>query len=89
MQTMRSKGQKTLADRRRTIDELPLVERVAADPMFAADVAGLCTGLLLPQMPDDLLSRKPARLPLHPLAEENNGQTSQVPSINRDAIRLI
>src|SRR5262245_7992449 len=47
---------------------LPFVERRAADPVLAADVRGLRAGLLLPQNPDDLLFREPARLHVHPPA---------------------
>jgi hypothetical protein len=42
------------------------IERSAADPVLAADVTGLRSGLLLRQNPDDLLFREPARLYVHP-----------------------
>src|SRR5271168_1289164 len=45
----------------------PLVERRAADPMLAAHIGRLRPGLMLPQYPDDLLFREPARLHVHPL----------------------
>src|SRR6185369_7105935 len=45
---------------------LPFVERRAADAVLAAHVGRLCPGLLLPQYPDDLLFREPARLHVHP-----------------------
>src|SRR6202035_5769830 len=44
-----------------------LVERRAADPVFAAHLGRLRSSLLLPQYPDDLLFREPARLHVHPL----------------------
>src|SRR5262245_42683377 len=47
---------------------LPFVERRAADSVLAADVGGLRADLLLPQSPDDLLFREPARLHVHPPA---------------------
>ena len=47
---------------------LPLVKCRAADPVLAAHVRRLRPRLLLPQNPDDLLFRKPARPHVHPLA---------------------
>ena len=47
---------------------LPLVEGRAADPVLAAHVRRLRPRLLLPQDPDDLLFREPARLHVHPLS---------------------
>jgi hypothetical protein len=44
---------------------LPFEERGAADPLLAADVGRLGSGLLLAQDPDDLLFREPARLHVH------------------------
>ena len=41
---------------------LPLVEGRAADPVLAADIRRLRARLLLPQDPDDLFFREPARL---------------------------
>jgi hypothetical protein len=46
---------------------LPFEERGAADPLLAADVGRLGSGLLLAQDPDDLLFCEPARLHVHPL----------------------
>jgi hypothetical protein len=46
---------------------LPLVERGAADPVFAANIAALRASFLF-QNPDDLLFREPARLHVHPLS---------------------
>jgi hypothetical protein len=51
----------------RTIDGLPFVERRAADPMLTTHVGRLRSGLMLPQNPDDLFFREPARLHVHPL----------------------
>ena len=45
---------------------LPFEERGAADPLLAADVGRLGSGLLLAQDPDDPLFREPARLHVHP-----------------------
>ena len=67
---------------------LPLVECRAADPVLAAHVRRLRPGLLLPQNPDDLLFREPARfivrpLPgagLYPFLEEVQGLRSSIPS---------
>ena len=66
---------------------LPFVERRAADPVLAAHVGRLRPGLVLPQDPDDLLFREPARLHVHPLRgdglypflEEVSGLRSSLP----------
>jgi hypothetical protein len=42
-------------------------EARAADPVLAADISRLRSGLLLPQNPDDLFFRKPTCLHIHPL----------------------
>ena len=39
---------------------------IAPDTVLAAHVGRLCPGLLLPQYPNDLLFREPARLHVHP-----------------------
>jgi hypothetical protein len=44
-----------------------IAERRAADPVLTAHVGRLRSGLMLPQNPDDLLFREPARLHVHPL----------------------
>ncbi len=50
-----------------SIPRCPLVERCAADPVLAAHIGRLRTSLLLPQNPDDLRFREPARLHVHRL----------------------
>jgi hypothetical protein len=42
------------------------VEGGAADPLFATNVRRLRPSFLLPQDPDDLVFREPARLHVHP-----------------------